>query len=213
MKKLLALVLVLGIVSVSGAIAAPLAFTISDDATSFGIKATDGFRLGDIDVTARDGSAIDFSQMKAGVGRWLYDADEEIDVWTEGTYPTFSAAKPYGQLSAARVGTVGGWLTAATEYNPSNVAGQRLSGKGEFDLFSNIMMEGLTFSFEETAGSIAIDLTARLIEATPGAAYNGPLAKYGPNDGVLATIYAVPEPMTMSLLGMGALALIRRRRA
>jgi len=59
-----------------------------------------------------------------------------------------------------------------------------------------------------------LDASSYIIIDANGGYWDGSNADEGSGDGLpYAMIHVIPEPMTMSLLGLGGLALIRRRRA
>ena len=74
----------------------------------------------------------------------------------------------------------------------------------DFTIFTGVALpEGWSFVDTEEEAKAVITLVADVYETAAGPEHN---VEYG-------SVYAVPEPMTMSLLGLGGLAAVRRRRA
>lgn len=206
MKKLFALCAVLGLAVVASAATSPLMFTIgqsqhingngeayTDAVTGFGVAATDGLVLADFFVETTAG--LDWSGFTAG--------DYEVS--------SFSAGPDYA-YDSGRYGVIGkAWGGAPTVINEgtgwvSVFCGQGAdAGVGSFDIFTGVVLSdpSLSLSRDYVDGAVAINLVAKTVN-------DGTTVMAGGE--VLDTIYVVPEPMTMSLIGAGALALIRRRR-
>ncbi len=88
-------------------------------------------------------------------------------------------------------------LIAAANYSAVTTAGANIA-------YVDITMSGLT---DEVVVSL------ELISNVMGGTFDGEWSEIPQGQAGSITLYQVPEPMTMSLLGLGGLALIRRRRA
>lgn len=160
-----------------------LSFTISDDNASFGVQGTNAM-MGDFIVETSLPVAFDAFNAPATYPSLLGTLTGVPSAWAGA--PSYLGNGKYTFLTAAPYGAY-------------------TVGTGTFDIIAGLTAAGYTFSAE--AGEIAINLVASGVSVTG----NG--TDYVQGGTVLDTIYAVPEPMTMSLLGLGGLVAARRRRA
>lgn len=165
MKKLLAVLLVLGMASMANA---ALKLDLADNVLSIVIE--DGDSLVGIDAAA---------VISAGVGS-LGDA---------GSMAEFTG-------SSVPIGAVAGSSDQSRRYSGAAIVmfgGQPIGGPATIIGGIPVMNEG--------------EITIDLVTYAGGTDFNGAVLEAGVLDSI-----TIPEPMTLSLLGLGGLALIRRRR-
>jgi hypothetical protein len=99
----------------------------------------------------------------------------------------------------------------------ANIFGIASDGSGGLNVTGNAAAipfpNGTIVEFSFHVPSSAQPSTNIIISATAGNFGGDVVGGAGDTSGLGATIHVVPEPVTMSLLGLGGLALIRRRRA
>ena len=186
MKKFFAFVLVMAMAVVASASTAPLAFTsVEDGDAMFGIEATNGLIGMAVKLVATGEVAIDYSTMDAAAT-------------FPGPFVKYGA--PWSAFSGAPMySDVNGNISCLTSLAPNQ-------GEGQFGIVSAI--------------TALIDPSYYLSSSPEGAVGQIDMVAVDVNDGVnniqsgvLDSIYVVPEPITMSLLGLGGLVVARRRRA
>jgi hypothetical protein len=208
MRKLLALGLVLGMASIANA---GFVLTVNNEPAPGEITLTESETI-EIDVDLPDGSinsaydvVLELSNDKAsfavpyffeGTPPFYQDAEWK-NITIEADYTLLSTA-PFGGTQNEQYIRVGGAMSAGPP--PDFLFGPA-------DVFSGIMLHcdgfgdvTLTLKVGLAAGNVFYDSAG-----TPEEWQDG---------GIMDTliIHQIPEPMTMALLGLGGLALLRRRR-
>jgi hypothetical protein len=209
MKKFFAFVLTMAFASVASANAGLVRFDYTEGGTDLGI--TGGKGMVGITFTI-EGTDLDYSGFSAtDAGKPMPPGTQYEGVW--GTKVTYLAAP---SVNAERPG----WFSIATAVVAAPDSYGEVPG-ADYTIFSGVSLTaediaaGYYFSSSPENAVATVNLNvANGTYMTDAYLVDGSFdGKVVLDAGIMDTVYVVPEPMTMSLLGLGGLVAARRRRA